>query len=608
MNSKSFLSVLLALAMILSLGILAPVASAEEDTDAQISLIFSRLSEVQQDSSVNKWYYTVTDLDHDGCLELVAASHHPEDRSTNLKVWEVNESRDSLTECSLRLEEEESFPDILTDNVDTYHDVEKDTWSYMVYDNIVLSDTEVYTLKCAVSMVDDTLGYDAYAVEHTEIKSGVRSVSHTDADGFPISPEQYNAAGANAFAAAERSNTSFEWFAFEDVSLGRLSDSFAVFQGLKEPTEVFPVPKPAALAEATPAPSAAPLPTPVPSAKPTYLMITKNPTNENRKKGDTALFVSCANAFDSLAWTFVAPNGGEYSVQSFRNVFPRASVTGEYSTTIGVSNVEADMNNWGAYCTFYFNGQTARTSTAYIYVKEDAKPAPQPTYGSMAGTIYHDTAYTVFVRLQNGSEYHLNGLLCRIVYGEFVNGCSCTVYYTDKLTDSNVYQIDIYGVTPEPAPQPTAEPAPQPTVEPTPEPTAEPAPEPTAEPAPEPTAEPAPEPTAEPTPEPVILNPSGTYAGDRISMTISGSPGRYEVYVTWGSGAFASAEWTLSGDFPDGRVMQYSGTKTEREYDADGNVIAETSEPASGTIEYYPAGAEYVIWSESTGTKLERIS
>ncbi len=605
MKMKSFLSILLAAAVILSLGAFAPAASAAEDTDAQLSLIFSKLSDYRQDSSANQWYYTITDLDHDGRLELVAASQHPEDRSTNLKVWEVNDSADALTECALLLEEDESFPDILTDVVDTYHDTEKNTWSYMVYDNIVLSDNEVYTIKCAVSMVDGKLGYDAYAVEHTEVKNGVHSVSHTDADGYPISPDQYNAAGVNAFATAERGNTSFEWFAFEDVSMARLSDSFAVFQGLKEPTEVFPVPKPAALAENTPAPAASPMPMPVPTAapavRPTYLMITKNPTNENRKKGDTALFVACANAYDSLSWTFVAPNGGEYSVQNFRNLFPRASVTGEYSTTIGVGNVEADMNKWGAYCTFYFNGQTARTSTAYIFVKDGKTPTPDPapTYGSMAGTVYHDTAFTVYVKLQDGSAFHVNGQVCRIKTGVFENGCSCIVFYTGKLSETSIYQIDIYG-NPEPAPAPTTPPQPAPEPEPAPAPT--PAPEPEPAPAPEPEPAPAPEPE----PEPVVLNPSGTYSGDRINMTISGSPGRYDVHVTWGSGATATAEWSLSGDFSDGRVMQYSGTKTTTEYDSDGNVISETSEPASGVIEYFPAGAEYVTWSEAPGTNINR--
>ncbi len=580
MNTKSFLSILLVLAVILSFGTFAPPAEAIEagDAEAQLNLIFSGMSEFKQDSSVNKWYYSVTDLDHDDRLELVAASQHPENRSTNLKVWEVNDSRDALTECGLRLEEDESFPDILTDVVDTYHDTEKDVWSYMFFDNIALSDNEVYTVKCAVSMVDDMLGYEAFAVEHTEIKSGGRSVSHTNVDGYPISPEQYNAAGANAFASAERSNTCFEWLAFEDVSLSRLTDSYSVFLGLKAPTETFPVPAPAALAEVTPAPSAAPMPvpTPVPSAKPTYLMITKNPTNENRKKGDTALFVSCANAFDSLAWTLVAPNGGEYSVQNFRNVFPRSSVTGEYSTTLSVGNLETDMNNWGAYCTFYFNGQTARTSTAYIFVKDSPSPAPKPDYGSMAGTVYHDTAFTVYIKLQNGSAYHVNGLLCKIVYGVFDDACPCTVYYQGTLSESSIYQVDIYGHDPQPAPGPDPTPAPEP--DPTPE------------------------------PEPVILNPSGTYSGDRITMTISGSPGWYEVHVTWGSGAFTSTEWTLTGDFPDGRFMRYSGSKTTTEYDADGNVISEASTLASGDIEYFPAGAEYVIWSEAPGTPLYRVN
>ena len=55
MKMKSFLGILLAAAVILSLGVFAPAASAAEDTDVQLNLIFSRLSEVRQDSSVNRW-------------------------------------------------------------------------------------------------------------------------------------------------------------------------------------------------------------------------------------------------------------------------------------------------------------------------------------------------------------------------------------------------------------------------------------------------------------------------------------------------------------------------------------------------------------------------
>ena len=47
---------------------------------------------------------------------------------------------------------------------------------------------------------------------------------------------------------------------------------------------------------------------------PTYLTITKNPTDENRKTGGTALFVANATIFDILTWTLVAPNGCDCTV------------------------------------------------------------------------------------------------------------------------------------------------------------------------------------------------------------------------------------------------------------------------------------------------------
>ena len=369
---------------------LKPVTMETTDVDNQLSFLYGQIANLKQNDG-NTWYYTVTDLDHDGNLEFIAASQHPQDRSTNLKVWEVGADRSSLNECTLAKDPEESFPDILTDVADTFHDTATNTWNYLFYDNVVLSPTDVYTSKSAYRLKDGVISYEAYAVEHTLVSNGVRSVSHTDANGVSISPEQYNAAGINAFAGNERSSTNFEWLtASEAESLTRVIDSYAVFSGVKSPTESFPVPKPEALqapaATAAPAVTAAPTAAPTPApAQPVYLSVTKNPTNENRTEGGTALFVSCANAFESLTWTMVAPDGGQYSVASFRTLFPGASVTGESSTTLSVANLATNMNNWGAYCTFYYKGQTASTSTAYMYVT--AKKNPSAASGTYSGTV-----------------------------------------------------------------------------------------------------------------------------------------------------------------------------------------------------------------------------
>ena len=524
-TTKSLFACLLALTMLVSAAFclpgsafaaeIQPVTMETSDIDNQLVFLKGQIGSLKQNDGQNTWYYAVTDLDHDGLLEFIAASQHPQDRSTNLRVWEIGSDRNSLTECSLAKDPDESFPDILTDVADTFHDTATDTWNYLFYDNVIISPTNVFTSKSAYRLKDGVISYEAYAVEHTVVTAGGRNVSHTDANGISISADQYNAAGVNAFAGAERGSTNFEWLtAAEADSLARLIDSISVFMGQKAPTESFPVPRPEALqtpaATELPAAPAAPAATPAPApAQPVYLSVTKNPTNENRTQGETALFVSCANAYESLSWTLVAPSGGEYSVQNFRSVFGNANVTGEYSTTLSIANVSTDMDGWGAYCTFYYKGQTARTTTAYVYVTAKQSAAPSGNYSGYVtdwnySSVTVNVANTVTVTIprsicdiegelnigasasvywdgknvtwcyikgighdpqpyygsMGGTAYESGGGFTVYlsngdsvyvdgwkcnVSGQFYDGASCVAYYTDYPNANNIYSVDIYG-------------------------------------------------------------------------------------------------------------------------------------------------------------------
>ena len=333
-------------------------------------------------------------------------------------------------------------------------------------------------------------------------------MSYTDASGVAISAEQFNDAGLNSFPGAEKSNTSFEWMTAEKIkSLTGLTDCYAVFIGTKKPTESYAAVQPAGMQapDAVPAsgsgtspyypvPTAAPGYTPVSPVQPAYLSITKNPTNEGHTPGETAYFVANANAYDSLYWTFVSPNGGEYSAQNFGYMYPNAPVNGSYSTTLSISNVTRDMDGWGAYCTFYYKGQTARTSTAYLYVYNNptptAPPAPSPSQdsGVLYGTVVDYSFSTVTVNVEGVTQASVPFSICSIdgelyygapatlywegmtargpskytwcniqgshsaptpVYGSMSGtGAGCTVYYMDYPSESNIYQIDVYGREP----------------------------------------------------------------------------------------------------------------------------------------------------------------
>ena len=71
------------------------------------------------------------------------------------------------------------------------------------------------------------------------------------------------------------------------------------------------------------------------------ILVTKHPTDETRAEGETAWFVSGAQYYNTLDWTFVGPSGREYNVKEFRTMFPYVTVEG----TKGGSPIAASVVN-----------------------------------------------------------------------------------------------------------------------------------------------------------------------------------------------------------------------------------------------------------------------
>ena len=372
---KQGLLFVLVMAMVLSLGA-GGVAWAEEEEEEevelsefqkiQIRLIESKLDGLLQPDGQNAWNYCAMDFDRNGLLEFFAADQHPADRSTNLKVWEVNAEATDLTECAIEMEPDESFPDIITNAADTYYDRDRDRWSGLFYDNVVMSPVEVYTVRCSVTMRNGVIGYDAYAVEHSELVDSYRYVSHMDMDGNPISADQYNVAGATAFNEAERCTTNFDWFPAEEAGQpDRLANSYKVFANMRPAPDRSPIIPPPVMQHD----ELAPLWGNAGEMDAVYMVITKNPTGEKKKVGQNISFVTSANVYDSCYWTFVDPNGNEFDLDYFAAHYVNSEIDGYYEPTLTIYNLDPYMDGWGAYCTYDFKGQTAVTSTAWMTVK-----------------------------------------------------------------------------------------------------------------------------------------------------------------------------------------------------------------------------------------------
>lgn len=412
---------------------------AAEAIDAQLVLLFTDMGVWNQDSSGEAWQYTVTDLDHNGRLELIAAKNDQDERTTSIKLWEIGADGKRLTECMVR-DQDGSFPDIITENADTFYTSRTDEWAYFFYDN-TLFDGGAKTVKCSILLKDGTLDVNEYAYEITLTDLyGQTLVAHTDINGVEISAEAYNDAGMDGFAGSMRGSTNLDWFGMAEVSdVTRLTGSYRVFTGEKQPPNPHTAPVP------TPVPSGGtkPVPTPVPTPVPVYLTITKKPTNEYVKENETAYFVSGANNYTSLRWTMVSPDGGEYSTQSFAWLFPNASVSGDFSTMLYISNVSTGMSGWGAYCTFYLNDQTARTSTAYLSVQAAPKPTPVPS-GHVSGTVSGYSYSTVSINLQDGGSVTVTRNICD-EDGSIYMGAPCDCYYNYYSGVRDYYYVYIEG-------------------------------------------------------------------------------------------------------------------------------------------------------------------
>lgn len=321
------------------------------DAEAQINLIIENINDMRQDTDEKSWRYAVTDLDHNGRLEFLAASEHDQNHSTTLAAWEISKDLGTLKSCSIDLPADESFPDIISSSADTFYDEQNGLWNYLFYDNIVLSDKEAYAIKCSVTLDRGSISYTQYAIEHIQVSN----ITYTDNEGTPISQEAYDSAGIDAFHDMPRSSTNLDWFTYADAVPERIRDSYAVFCGEKAPTQVIPEPTPT--------------PTPVPTPDPNILlMITKNPTNVYCHEGESAYFLATSNVWTSLRWTFITPDGETFSIDEMNEMFQTIAFYGDDSPTLTVDYVGDVLDGYGVYCTFYYYGQIARSSIAYLII------------------------------------------------------------------------------------------------------------------------------------------------------------------------------------------------------------------------------------------------
>ena len=311
------------------------------------------------------WYYTFTDLDHNGQMEVLAASTQGSGIFTYANFYEVlpdGSGVKNLYHEGVEIEGPDAWPELIRDSLPCYYDRAADRYYYVCTDDTRDGAAHSLSQWAALCLKDGVAEWEYLAgVEYLWTEAG-EMVNYMDAAGNPISQADYDAAVERRFAGMERSELKLSW------------------------NEVYPS-KPDLYAEPTPAPTPAPAPaasTAAPSGP--QVVITKNPTSEALEIGGKTWFIAHAQNALSLTWEMVDPQGNVYSLQDAMNSNPGLTLEAMDKDTLAVSNVPQSLNGWGARARFDGQGNAAYSNVATIYVGDYAA-----AYGSVIQA--YKTAY-----------------------------------------------------------------------------------------------------------------------------------------------------------------------------------------------------------------------
>ena len=159
------------------------------------------------------WFYTITDLDHNGRLEVVTASLQGSGLYTYADIWEVREDFSGIAECKDSLGEGEAYPDIITETASCFHDESSGLYWYL-FDDVARSGmAEYYSSKVALCLDNGAveLHYINSKYEKYEDADSEPQVSYGDGEGNPITKEEYEQAVANWATGMTMSDFYLEW-------------------------------------------------------------------------------------------------------------------------------------------------------------------------------------------------------------------------------------------------------------------------------------------------------------------------------------------------------------------------------------------------------------
>lgn len=160
-----------------------------------------------------EYQYTVTDLDQNGRLELIASSLQGSGLYTYSSYYEVNKALDGLEICEQTEQDERySEADIQMDRVPAFYDERVGRYYYIFGDVVRNGAAEHYYNKRALWLLDGKIREWPLANMDVLQKTGETVIECRDADGNTISEEEYQKIEDVAFSDFTKISAELAWF------------------------------------------------------------------------------------------------------------------------------------------------------------------------------------------------------------------------------------------------------------------------------------------------------------------------------------------------------------------------------------------------------------
>ena len=284
------------------------------------------------------WFYTVTDLDHNGLLEVLAASTQGTGIFTYANFYEVLPDGSNLLNLyhkDVEIEGPDDWPEIIQDKLPCYYDAAADRYYYPCEGITRDGAAHQHFAWYALCLKDGVAEWELLASKELEWRNGGEGPYTTclDAQGNAISEADYDSAVERRFAGMEKNETALNWTQVDpprDQPIGdpRLNDT-------------------------GPAP-----------------VITKNPTSETLSVGGRTWFIAHADNATRIFWLMLSPEGEYYTLEDAMALHPGLELEALEEDTLALRNVPLSLNGWAAVARFDGSGTFVVTSPAYVYVAD----------------------------------------------------------------------------------------------------------------------------------------------------------------------------------------------------------------------------------------------